>query len=289
LIRGFRLVILTTPDLDDILKSVVRYKVTFLMGAPSLYGLLAEYEKTERVDWKRLKLVLSGADSLAEGIARAWEKRTGVLIHESYGLTETAPVICINPSGRRKIGSLGVPLPNTMVAIAHPEEAELMPPGEIGELVVKGPQVMKAYWNRTEETGQSFVEIMGWKWLRTGDLARIDDEGYFHFYDRKRDLIKYEGYSVFAREIEEVLKTHPKVKEAAVIDVPDPSAGTNIKAVIVLQSDAKGKMSEEEIFSYCQEKLPHYKIPKIIEFRGEIPKTDVGKVSRRELREEREA
>ena len=289
LIRGYKLIILTTPDLDDILNSVVRYKVTLLMGEPSLYGLLADYEKTDRIDWKRLKLVVSGADSLVEGIAKGWERRTGVLIHESYGLTETTPAICINPSGRRKIGSFGIPLPNTMVAIAHPEKAEMMPPGEIGELVVKGPQVMRAYWNRPEETEQSFVEIMGGKWLRTGDLAKIDDEGYFHFYDRKRDLIKYKGYSVFAREIEEVLKTHPKVKEAAVIGVPDPTAEANIKAVIVLQSDAKGKMSEEEIFSYCREKLPHYKIPKIIEFRGEIPKTDVGKVSRRELREEREA
>jgi long-chain acyl-CoA synthetase len=116
----------------------------------------------------------------------------------------------------------------------------------------------------------------------------MDDEGYVHFYDRKRDLIKYKGYSVFAREIEEVLKTHPKIKEAAVIGVPDPKVGANIKAVIVLEADARGKMSEEEIRSHCQEKLAHYKVPKIIEFRGEIPRTDVGKVSRRELREERE-
>jgi long-chain acyl-CoA synthetase len=289
LIRGYTLVVLTTPDLDDILTSMGRYGATLLMGVPGFFGLLTDYEKTERVDWKRLKLAVCCADSLSEGIAKRWERRTGSQIHESYGLTETASAICINPGGRDKIGSLGVPLPNTMVAIAHSEKAEFMALGEIGELVVKGPQVMKGYWNKPEETEQSFVEIMGERWLRTGDLARIDEQGYFHFYDRKKDLIKYKDYAIFAREIEDVLKTHPKVKEAAVIGAPDPQAGANIKAVIVLQSDARGKLSEEQIISHCQKELDHYKIPKIIEFRREIPRTDVGKVSRRELREEREA
>jgi len=288
IVRGYTLVVLTTPDLDDVLSSVGGYGATFFMGVPALYELLKDYDKTGRVDWKRLKFLVSGADSLLEDTAKTWEKRTGILIHEGYGLTETSAGICVNPIGRPKMGSFGVPLPNTMVAIAHPERAEMVPLGEIGELVVKGPQVMKGYWNRPEETKQSFVEIMGEKWLRTGDLVRMDDEGYVHFYDRKRDLIKYKGYSIFAREIEEVIKTHPKIKEAAVIGVPDPKVGANIKAVIVLQSDARGRMSEEEIVSYCQGKLAHYKIPKIIEFRGEIPRTDVGKVSRRELREERE-
>jgi long-chain acyl-CoA synthetase len=288
IVRGYTLVVLTTPDLDDVLSSVGGYGATFFMGVPGLYELLKDYDKTGRVDWKRLKFLVSGADSLLEDTAKTWEKRTGILIHEGYGLTETSAGICVNPIGRPKMGSFGVPLPNTMVAIAHPERAEMVPLGEIGELVVKGPQVMKGYWNRPEETKQSFVEIMGEKWLRTGDLVRMDDEGYVHFYDRKRDLIKYKGYSIFAREIEEVIKTHPKIKEAAVIGVPDPKVGANIKAVIVLQADARGRMSEEEIVSYCQGKLAHYKIPKIIEFRGEIPRTDVGKVSRRELREERE-
>jgi long-chain acyl-CoA synthetase len=288
IVRGYTLVILTTPDLDDVLSSVGGYGATFFMGVPSLYELLNDYDKTGRVDWKRLKLFISGADSLLEDTVKSWERRTGISIHEGYGLTETSAGICVNPIGRPKMGSFGVPLPNTMVAIAHPERAEMVLLGEIGELVVKGPQVMKGYWNRPEETKESFVEIMGEKWLRTGDLVRMDDEGYVHFYDRKRDLIKYKGYSIFAREIEEVIKTHPKIKEAAVIGVPDPKVGANIKAVIVLQSDARGRMSEEEIVSYCQEKLAHYKIPKIIEFRGEIPRTDVGKVSRRELREERE-
>jgi long-chain acyl-CoA synthetase len=255
---------------------------------PSLFGLLTEHEKTDRVHWKRLKLVASSADSLAESTGKGWERRTGIPIHEGYGLTETGSAVCINPSGRRKIGSLGVPLPDTRVAIAHPEKAEWMSTGQVGELVVRGPQVMKGYWKKEEETAQAFVEITGEKWLRTGDLAKIDDEGYFHFYDRKKDLIQYQGTSIFAREIEEVLKTHPKVREAAVIGVPGPNGGTTIKAVIALQTDARGKLSEEEVVSYCRGKLVSHKIPNIIEFRGEIPRTDVGKVSRRELREERE-
>jgi len=288
IIRGYTLVILTNPDIDDVLNSVGGYDATFFMGVPGLFELLKDYDKTSRVDWKRLKFLVSGGDSLLEDTAKTWEKRTGTFIHEGYGQTETSSGICVSPVGRPKIGSFGVPLPNTVVAIVDPETAETVPFGEIGELVVRGPQVMKGYWNRPEETEKSFVEIAGEKWLMTGDLVRMDNEGYVHFYDRKRDLIKYKGYSIFAREIEEVLKTHPKIKEAAVIGVPDPKVGANIKAVIVLEADARGKMSEEEIVSHCQEKLAHYKVPKIIEFRGEIPRTDVGKVSRRELREERE-
>jgi long-chain acyl-CoA synthetase len=288
IIRGYTLVILTNPDIDDVLSSVAGHDATFFMGVPGLFELLKDYDKTGRVDWKRLKFLVSGADSLLEDTAKTWERRTGTSIHEGYGQTETSSGICVSPIGRPKMGSFGVPLPNTVVAIVHPETAEMVPLGEIGELVVRGPQVMKGYWSRPEETEKSFLEIAGEKWLRTGDLVRMDDEGYVHFYDRKRDLIKYKGYSIFAREIEEVLKTHPKVKEAAVIGVPDPKVGANIKAVIVLETDARGKMSEEEILSHCQERLAHYKVPKIIEFRGEIPRTDVGKVSRRELREERE-
>lgn len=288
LIRGFTLVVLTTPDPDDILTNVGKYDVTFFLGVPSVYQMLNDHEKTDRVDWRRLKLLMSGADSLLEGTAVSWEKRTGTVIHSGYGLTETSSGICCNPTGRSVAGSFGIPFPNTLMAIAHPDKAELMAAGEIGEVLVSGPQVMKGYWRRSQETQESFVDIGGEKWLRTGDLGKMDDEGYFHFYDRKRDMIKYKGYSVFAREIEEVLKTHPKIKEAAVIGVPDPRVGANIKAVVVLEPDARRKLSEEEILRHCRERLAHYKIPKIIEFRGEIPKTDVGKVSRRELREERE-
>jgi long-chain acyl-CoA synthetase len=288
LIRGYQLIIFTTPDLDDIINSIGKDKVTFFLGVPSLYELLSDYDKTDRVDWKRLKFVMSGADSLLEETAKTWERRVKTPIYEGLGLSETSSGIHVNPLGRPKIGSFGIPLPNTMAALIDPETAELVDIDEIGELVVKGPQVTGGYWNNPEETERAFIEIGGEKWLRTGDLARMDEEGYFHFYDRKRDLIKYKGYSVFAREVEEVLNSHPKIMEAAVIGVPAPKVGANVKAAIVLESDARGKLSEDEVINYCTERLAHYKVPKIVEFRGEIPKTDVGKVSRRELREEME-
>jgi long-chain acyl-CoA synthetase len=174
-----------------------------------------------------------------------------------------------------------------MAAIAHPEKSEFLPFGEVGELVVKGPQLMKGYWKLEAETGRTLAEIMGEKWVRTGDLALIDDEGYFHFYDRKRDCIICGGQPVFAREVEEVIKTHRLVREAAVIGATDQKGSVVIKAVIILRGDARGKLSDQDIISHCRGRLDEHKIPGIIEFRGEIPKTDVGKVSRRELREEK--
>ncbi len=287
LLNGQTLVVLTAPDLDDIINSIGKYKATLLAAMPGLYALLSDFEKTDRIQWKGLKLAVSVADSLSKDIAEAWEKRTGVRIHEGYGLTETGSLVCLNPSGKGMADSLGIPLPGTMAAIAHTEKAELQPFGEIGELVVRGPQVMKGYWNKEAETRRSLVEIRGKSWLKTGDLAWVDDHGYFHFYDRKKDVIPFQGRSIFAREIEEVLKTHPLIKEAAVIGIPDTQAGVTVKAVIIVRSGARGKLSEEAVISHCRERLADYKIPRLIEFRGEMPKTDAGKVSRRELREER--
>ncbi len=286
LVRGYTLVLFTTPDIDDILSAIESYRATAFYSVPTLYDVLKDHDKTDRVNWKRFKILVSGADALLEDTAKGFERRTGVKINEGYGLTETSPITHSNPKGRTKTGSFGVPVPSTMAAIVHPEKDEFLPLGEIGEIVIQGPQVMKGYWKNPEETREKLVDIEGEKWFRTGDLGSMDDEGYFHFYDRKRDLIKYKGYSVFAREIEEVLTSHPKIKEAGVIGVRDPRVGENIKAAIVLEAEARGKLSEEEIISYCKERLAHYKVPKIVEFRGEIPKTDVGKVSRRELREE---
>jgi len=156
-------------------------------------------------------------------------------------------------------------------------------------MILSGPNIMQAYWKREEESKKSLINIDGEIWLRTGDIVSMDEEGYFHFFDRKRDLIKFKGYSVFARHVEEVLYSHPQIKAAGVVGVPDPKVGNIIKAYVVLESEARGKVSEEDVIKFCSENLAHYKVPKIIEFRGELPKTDVGKVSRRELREEGEA
>ena len=288
LIQGSTLILFTTPDLDDILSAIESYRVTVFFSVPTMYEYLKDYDKTGRVNWKRLKMITCGADTLHESTVNDWERRTGTRILEGYGLTECSSVSHANPLGRPKVGSFGVPLPGIMAAIVHPETSEFLPPGEIGELVIQGPNVMQGYWKQPEETRETLIELDGKIWLRTGDLVRMDEDGYFHFFDRKKDLIKYKGYSVFAREIEEVLYQHPQVKAAGVLGVPDPKVGQFIKAIVVLQTEARGKISEEEMIKYCEERLAHYKVPKIMEFRGELPKTDVGKVSHRELREELE-
>jgi long-chain acyl-CoA synthetase len=288
LAQGFTMVLFTTPDMDDILSAMDRYQASAFYGVPTLFEYLKEYEKTDRVDWKKLKMIACGADTLHESTIQEWERRTGTKILEGYGMTETTSLSHGSPIDRPKSGSFGIPIPNVKAAIVDHEGTEFLPPEEVGELILSGPNIMSGYWKRPEETEEAMIEIDGEKWLRTGDLVRMDEEGYFHFFDRKRDLIKYKGYSVFARHVEEVLFNHPQIKAAGVVGVPDPKVGHLIKAYVVLQSEARGKISEEDIIEFCKENLAHYKVPKIIEFRGELPKTDVGKVSRRELREEAE-
>ncbi|MBI5602299.1 MAG: AMP-binding protein [Deltaproteobacteria bacterium] len=286
LAQGATLVLFTTPDIEEILTAMDRYQASGFYGVPTLFEYLKEYEKTDRVNWKRLKLIACGADTLHESTISAWEKRTGSKIFEGYGMTETTAVSHSTPIHHPKRGSFGVPIPNVKAAIVEHEGTEFLPVGEVGELILCGPNIMQGYWKRPDGTKESMMEIDGEVWLRTGDLVSMDEEGYFHFFDRKRDLIKYKGYSVFARHVEEVLYQHPQIKAAGVVGVPDPKVGNLIKAYVVLESEARGKISEEEVLEFCRQKLAHYKVPKIIEFRGELPKTDVGKVSRRELREE---
>jgi long-chain acyl-CoA synthetase len=288
LFQGFTMVLFTTPDIDDILSAMERYQASGFYGVPTMFEYLKEYEKTARVDWKRLKLIACGADTLHESTIEAWEKRTESQIFEGYGMTETTGVSHSSPYQRPKRGSFGIPLPGMKAAIVEHEGTDFMPPGEVGEMILNGPNIMQGYWKREKETADSLIDIEGEKWLRTGDLVKMDEEGYFFFFDRKRDLIKYKGYSVFARHVEEVLYQHPKIKAAGVVGVPDPRVGNIIKAYVILESEARGKISEEEVKAFCKENLADYKVPKIIEFRGELPKTDVGKVSRRELREESE-
>ncbi|HEX2768744.1 MAG TPA: AMP-binding protein, partial [Geobacteraceae bacterium] len=289
LCRGNTLVLFTTPDIDDILSAMERYHASTFNGVPTLFEYLKEYEKTDRVNWKKVKLIACGADTLHDSTVEAWEKRTGSKIHEGYGMTETTGVSHSSPYLRNKKGSFGVPLPGMKAAIIESEGMNFVPVGEVGEMILSGPNIMQGYWKREKESKDSLIDIDGEKWLRTGDIVRMDEEGYFSFFDRKRDLIKFKGYSVFARHVEEVLCQHPQIKTAGVVGVPDPKVGNIIKAYVVLESEARGKLSEEEIINFCKDNLAHYKVPKIIEFRGELPKTDVGKVSRRELREEGDA
>jgi len=286
LTQGNLLVLFTTPDTGEILDAMERYKATVFYGVPTLYEYLKEHKDTDKANWKRLKLVLSGADTLHESTMKGWAKRTGSSITEGYGLSETAAASHVNPIHRPKPGSFGCPIPNVLAAVMDPETREFLPPNGTGELVLSGPSVMQGYWKKPAESANVFFDKDGVRWMRTGDLVRMDEEGYFHFYDRSKDLIKYKGHSIFAKDVEDVLYAHPQVKAAGVIGVPDPAVGQRIKAIVVLHGDARGKVSEDEIKSYCKDKLAEYKVPHLVEFRGELPKTDVGKVSRRELREE---
>ncbi len=285
---GATLVVFTTPDLDEILDAVDGYGFTVFWGVPTLYERLNEHPRTDRVNWRRLKLFICGADTLFDRTVAEWERRTGTVITEGYGQTECGALAMLARPGVTPRGSIGVPVPGLEAAIMDLDADTFLPPGEVGEIVVSGPNVMKGYWDRPEATGEVLVEAGGQTWLRTGDIGRRDPDGHFYFVERKRDLIKYKGYSVFARDVEEVLHVHPQVRAAGVVGVPDPRVGQIVKAHVVLQAEARGKVSEEEIIRWCQERLAHYKVPRIVEFRGELPKTDVGKVSRRELREEPE-
>jgi long-chain acyl-CoA synthetase len=286
LCQGNLLVLFTSPDTEAILEAMERYRATVFYGVPTLYEYLKDHKDTNKTDWKRLKLVLSGADTLHESTMKGWARRTGSNIVEGYGLSETCATSHVNPLHRPKSGSFGCPIPGMQAAVIDPETLEFVAPGQTGELVLSGPNVMQGYWKRPEETARAFIERAGIRWMRTGDIVRMDEEGYFHFYDRSKDLIKYKGYSIFAKDVEDVLYGHPQVKAAGVIGVPDPAVGQRIKAIVVLQGDARGKVSEDEIKAYCRQSLAEYKVPHVVEFRGELPKTDVGKVSRRELREE---
>jgi long-chain acyl-CoA synthetase len=286
LCQGHLLVLFTSPDTEAILDAMERYGATVFYGVPTLYEYLKDHKDTNKANWRRLKLILSGADTLHESTMKGWTRRTGSNITEGYGLSETCATSHINPLDRPKTGSFGCPIASMQAAVIDPESLEFVPPNETGELVLCGPNVMQGYWQRPDETARAFLDQGGVRWMRTGDLVRMDDEGYFHFYDRSKDLIKFKGYSIFAKDVEDVLYAHPQVKAAGVIGVPDPAVGQRIKAIVVLQGDARGKLSEEEIKAYCRQSLAEYKVPHIVEFRGELPKTDVGKVSRRELRDE---
>jgi len=289
LLRGNTLAILTTPEPDDIIHACVLNGATFFQGTPAIYETFKDYKKARIVNWRKFKIITSGADTLNESTAVDWSNKMGTELNDLYGMTEVTCLSHAVPKGKNKIGSIGIPLPNIESAILDPDKDEYTSVGEMGEIAVAGPTVTIGYLKRPDATAECRAIIDGKVWWRTGDLGRMEEDGYFYIYDRKRDLIKYKGLRVYAREVEEILKTNPKVKEAGVIGVPDVKVGQLVKAFVVLESEARGMISEKDIIEYCGKNLAPYKIPKIVEFVGEIPKTDVGKVSRRELKEGQES
>ncbi len=273
-------------DPAEILDAIQKYRPNYLFAVAPLFVALLNHPKIKEVDMSCLVYVNNGATSIPVEVVKKWDEVTGVPIVEGYGLSEASPVThTTSPLLKRKIGSIGTPIPGTLAGIIDPDTMKWLPPGKEGELVVSGPQVMKGYWNRPEETKKVFFEAGGRKWLRTGDIAKMDEDGYFWIVDRVKDIIKYKGHSVYPREVEEVLYEHPAVLEAAVVGVPDPEAGETIKAYVTLKPDYKGKVNEQEIIEWCKKRLATYKYPRSVEFIEQMPKSAAGKVLRRLLRE----
>nr|MDO8082569.1 long-chain fatty acid--CoA ligase [Candidatus Freyarchaeota archaeon] len=269
-------------------EAINKYRPWLFLGVSALLIALMNHPKAQETDFTCLKYMNMGAAPTPDEVAKQWKKLSGWPLSEGYGLTETSPVTHTRQAVLfgEKLGSIGPPIPNTLAAIVDPETNKFLPIGEMGELVINGPQVMQGYWNKPEETKKVFFEAGGYKWLKTGDLAKMDKEGFFYIVDRTKDIIKYKGHSVYPREIEEVMFEHPAVLEGAVIGIPDPEAGENIKAFIVLKPDYKGKITEEEMKNWIKERVAAYKYPRYVEFIDALPKTNVGKVLRRVLREQ---
>ncbi len=279
---GATMVLQPKPDIEGIFKLIKKYHPSFFPGVPTLYGGILLNKKIQKVDMKSVQYCISGSSSLPVEIIEKWEKITGGHLVEGYGLTEASPVTHVNPLfGKIKAGSIGIPVPSTYAKIVDAETGEKEKGiNEEGELIVKGPQVMDGYYNFPDETKNTIRN----GWLYTGDIARMDEEGYFFIVDRKKDMIIVGGFNVYPREVEEVLYQHPKVKEAAVVGVHDEKYGEIVKAFVALKDGENA--TEQEIKDFFQGKIAKFKIPKIVEFRKELPKTMVGKILRRELREE---
>ncbi|MFZ5590917.1 MAG: long-chain-fatty-acid--CoA ligase [Bacillota bacterium] len=283
--NGFTMVLIPRFDVKALLESIQRYRANIFPGTPTIYVALINHPDTPKYDLSSIRGCLSGAAPLPLEVKQKFEAITGGCLVEGYGLSETSPVALSNILSRQHdpgtVGAIGLPLPDTLVKIADLETGQReLPPGQVGEICVKGPQVMVGYWNRPEETAAALRD----GWLYTGDIGYMDERGYTFIVDRKKDLIIAGGYNIYPREVEEVLYEHPKVREAAVIGVADPYRGETVKAFVVLKEGEQA--SEQEIMDYCRQKLAAYKIPRIVEFRPELPKTNVGKILRRVLAEE---
>jgi len=268
-------------DVKQMLELISKTKPTLFPGAPTMYIGLINHPDLQKYDLSSIEACVSGSAPLPVEVKNRFEELTGGKLVEGYGLTEASPVTHSNPIwGKSITGSIGLPWPDTDSRVLDPSTGEELPTGQIGELAVKGPQVMVGYWNRPEDT----AAVLKDGWLLTGDMGYMDEDGYFYIVDRKKDMIIAGGFNIYPREVEEVLFEHPAIQEAAVIGVPDPYRGESVKAFVVLKQGMEA--SEEELEKHCREKLAAYKIPRLYEFRSELPKTMVGKVLRRQLQEE---
>ncbi|MCG8618168.1 MAG: long-chain fatty acid--CoA ligase, partial [Desulfobacterales bacterium] len=279
--KGWTNILVPKPQPDQLLEAMSKFKPTIAPLVPTMFIGVLNHPKTASTDLSSIKACVSGSAPLPLEVIRGFEEKTGSVIIEAFGMTESSPATHVNPysEGKRKVGSIGVPLPDTHARIVDLDDPEKeMPQGETGELVIRGPQVMLGYRNMPGETDATIIN----GWLHTGDIAMMDEDGYFYIVDRKKDMIISGGYNVYPRDIDEVLFAHPKVMEACAIGIPHPTRGEQIKAFVVL---AEGQTATpEELIDYCTDKLARYKLPTQIEFIDELPKTNVGKVLRKDLR-----
>ena len=281
---GAQTVLLPRFDVLEVMKTIQKSRVTFFPGVPTMYVAINNHPQAARFELGTVRVAFSGGAPLPSAVRKRFNQLTGGNLFEGYGLTESAAVAITNPieGGRDKEASIGIPFPSTdakIVSLDDPQTA--LGVGVPGELAIRGRQVMKGYWQ--DEEGTRLVIRDGW--LLTGDIAKMDEDGYFYIVDRKKDMINVGGQKVYPREVEEVLFEHPAVKEAAVVGIPDAYMGETVKAFVVLKDPAKGEGMKEELTSYCRDRLAKYKVPHAMDFVGELPKTLVGKVYRRKLRE----
>lgn len=275
---GARNVLITNPrDTDSFIKELKKQPFSVFIGLNTLFNLLLNQEEFKNVNFGHLKVTVGGGMAIQKAVAGHWKEVTGTELVEGYGLTEASPVLSCNAvDGSGRLGTIGLPLPGTELAIFN-EGGNPQPPGEPGEIVAHGPQVMKGYWKQPEESRNIFIE----DWLRTGDIGVMSEDGYFSIVDRKKDMINVSGFNVYPNEIEDVIAAHPKVLEAGVIGVPDEHSGEVVKVFIVRKDPS---LTEEEIIQYCRENMTGYKRPKHVVFREELPKSPVGKILRKDLR-----
>jgi len=278
-VGGFNHLITNPRDMPGFVRGIRKARFTALTGVNTLFAGLLNTPGFDQVDFSQLHLTLGGGMAVQRAVAERWKKVTGCTLAEAYGLTETSPAACINPLDLPEYnGSIGLPVPSTDVVVQD-DDGNVLPIGEVGELCVRGPQVMKGYWNRPEETAKVLSPD---GWLRTGDIARIEATGYVYIVDRKKDMILVSGFNVYPNEVEDVVAQMPGVLEVAAVGVPDEKSGEAVKLVIVKKDPS---LTEEAVRAHCKANLTGYKLPRYVEFRDSLPKTNVGKILRRELRE----
>ncbi len=282
---GNTVVLMPIPEVDATLAAIERYKVRWMLGVPALYRMILESDRLDQYDLSSLRYCYCGGDVLPLEVFRTWKEKYGVPLYQVYGSTEIGHVAYSPLTKEPSATTIGRPLKTRKSMVVDRETLQPLPPGELGELIVTSPYTIKQYWNKPDETSYSYVPINGDIYYRMGDFVKMNEEGELEFVERTADIIKYKAYRVSASEVEAVLQDHPTVVGACVVGVPDPKVGERIKAIVVLKEDAKG-IGSAELLRWCRDRLAPYKVPGYIEFRDMLPKSKVGKLLRREIRDE---